>query len=110
MSYELLIFDLDDTLLDFKASERLSFFKTMELHQITASEIEVFFGHYQKINLELWKQLERGQISKDELKIERFRKTFHAVGAAIDPERASEQYLDALPHHVVLVDHAEDLC
>ncbi|WP_332848762.1 YjjG family noncanonical pyrimidine nucleotidase [Massilia sp. S19_KUP03_FR1] len=109
MNYRLFLLDLDDTLLDFKASERLSFAMTMRelgLHAIP----EGLFTQYQAINIALWKAFEHGTVSKDFLKVERFRRTFASHHLALDPEAASHLYQASLPDTVVLIDGALQLC
>jgi 2-haloacid dehalogenase len=111
MKHRLFLFDLDDTLLDFKASERLSFEHTMRelgLRAIPAG----LFGRYQAINLALWKAFELGAVSKDFLKVERFRRTFagHGSGLDLDPQAASHLYLESLSNTVVLVEGAQQVC
>ncbi|RZA31374.1 MAG: noncanonical pyrimidine nucleotidase, YjjG family [Lysobacteraceae bacterium] len=109
MKHRLFLFDLDDTLLDFKASERLSFVRTMgELG--LQGDVEALFRQYQAINLALWRAFELGTVSKELLKVERFRQTFAANRLDLDPERASLLYLDSLSDTVVLVDGALRLC
>jgi 2-haloacid dehalogenase len=111
MKHRLFLFDLDDTLLDFKASEQLSFDRTMrELGLQTIPD--GLFARYQAINLALWKAFELGAVSKDFLKVERFRRTFaeHDPGLDLDPEAASHRYLESLSDTVVLVDGARQLC
>lgn len=109
MSYELFLFDLDDTLLDFKASERLSFFSTMKSFGLSTT-IDALFESYQSENRALWLLFEQAKTSKEHLKVERFRKAFAAHGIEIDPHMASQRYLDALPETVVLIDHAVEIC
>lgn len=109
MKHSLYLFDLDDTLLDFKASERLSFVRTLgELG--LRGDIEDLFQSYQAINLALWRAFEAGAVSKELLKVERFRRTFAAGGLDLDPDRASVLYLESLSETVVLVDGALRLC
>lgn len=109
MKYSLFLFDLDDTLLDFKASEKLSFRRTLESLGIREG-IETVFSDYQKINSALWKQFEEAKTTKEHLKVERFRKTFELHKLELDPEKASTRYLDTLPETVVLIDHAVEIC
>jgi 2-haloacid dehalogenase len=109
MKYRLFLFDLDDTLLDFRASEKLSFVRTMEALGVRAG-IDGLFQQYQAINVALWRQFEQGLVAKDFLKVERFRSTFAANGLALDPEVASVTYLDSLSETVVLIDGAVSLC
>ncbi|WPU64558.1 YjjG family noncanonical pyrimidine nucleotidase [Peredibacter starrii] len=109
MKYNLFLFDLDDTLLDFKASERLSFFLALKSLGIQ-SDLENLFSQYQVVNTGLWKLFEEAKVTKEHLKVERFRKIFEANGLGVDPNKASERYLETLPETVVLMDHAVEIC
>jgi 2-haloacid dehalogenase len=109
MRHRLFLFDLDDTLLDFKASEQLSFERTMRELGLDALPDGLFAG-YQAINLALWKAFELGTVSKDFLKVERFRRAFAANGLDLDPDSASRRYLESLADNVVLIDGALQLC
>jgi 2-haloacid dehalogenase len=109
VKHRLFLFDLDDTLLDFKASERLSFMRTMRALGLDRDD-EGLFQQYQAINLALWRAFEAGTVAKDVLKVERFRRTFAAHALDLDPARASVLYLESLSENVVLVDGALRLC
>ena len=109
MKHTLFLFDLDDTLLDFKASENLSFVRTMQQLGVGGAT-ESLFSHYQPINVALWRAFEHGTVTKDFLKVERFRQTFAAAGLVLDPELASRLYLESLSDTVVLIDGAIELC
>lgn len=109
MKHKLFLFDLDDTLLDFKASEQLSFERTAQALGL-AGDLTALFLHYQEINLALWRAFEGGTVTKDFLRVERFRKTFAENGLALDPEAASNLYLESLADTVVLIDGALQLC
>jgi 2-haloacid dehalogenase len=109
MKHKLFLFDLDDTLLDFKASEQLSFTLMMQALNV-AHGLPALFLRYQAINLALWRAFEMGSVSKDFLKVERFRKTFSEHGLELDPEAASGLYLESLSETVVLIDGAVRLC
>ncbi|AGS24431.1 YjjG family noncanonical pyrimidine nucleotidase [Rhizobium etli] len=109
MKYRHFLFDLDDTLLDFKASERLSFSRTLSSLGIDGED-EPLFADYQRENMLLWSEFEKGTVGKETLKVERFRRIFvrHRIDA--DPETASALYLQFLPETVVLVEGAADVC
>lgn len=109
LPYELFLFDLDDTLLDFKESEKLA------LHSSLISlgfndNFSILYEIYQIENKKLWKLFEEGKVTKDFLKIERFKKTFNHFKLDLDPILANHCYLDSLPKNVVLIDFAETLC
>lgn len=109
MKYNLFLFDLDDTLLDFKASEKQSFYLALRSLGIK-TDLDHLFATYQIENAALWKLFEEAKTTKDHLKVERFRKTFSTHKVDIDPEIASSRYLETLPSTVVLIDHAVELC
>lgn len=109
MKYRRFLFDLDDTLLDFRASESLSFRSALGAMGIGAGG-EALFGDYQRENLRLWSDFEKGLVTKEHLKVERFRRAFALHGIEADPERASLLFLESLPENVVLVDGALELC
>jgi 2-haloacid dehalogenase len=113
MKHTLFLFDLDDTLLDFKASEQLSFLRTMQALGLREG-IDTLFPQYQAINIALWREFEQGSVSKDFLKVERFRRTFAQNALDLDPQAASHLYLESLSDTVVLIDGAkqvlEELC
>lgn len=109
MRHRLFLFDLDDTLLDFKASERLSFARTLAAQGVRDG-VDGLFAHYQHINLALWREFELGRVSKEVLKVERFRRSFAQAGLALDADAASHCYLESLLDTVVLVDGAVQLC
>jgi len=109
MKYDLFLFDLDDTLLDFKASEKLSFHLCLQSLGIK-NNLENIFSDYQVINKALWRAIEEGKITQEHLKVERFRKVFESHQIELDPHVASLRYLDTLPETVVLIDHAVEIC
>jgi len=109
MKHTLFLFDLDDTLLDFKASEQLSFVRTLEALGLREG-IDTLFPQYQAINIALWREFELGTVSKDFLKVERFRRTFAQNALDLDPGAASHLYLESLSETVVLIDGAKQVC
>ncbi len=109
MKHTLFLLDLDDTLLDFKASEQLSFDATLRALGVDAVPDQLF-TQYQAINMALWQAFETGAVSKDFLKVERFRRTFAASKLDLDAEAASRLYLECLATKVVLIDGAQQLC
>lgn len=109
MGYDLFLFDLDDTLLDFRASEKLSFYTALQSLGV-AQGLEPLYDKYQIENRALWRLFEQALTTKEHLKVERFRKTFQAHQIEIDPEIASERFIEALPENVVLIEYAVEIC
>lgn len=108
MKYNLFLFDLDDTLLDFKESEKLSFFSSLRALGVE-SQLDEMFALYQVENATLWRLLEQGRTTKEHLKVERFRKVFEGFKVDVSPDEASHLYLSSLPESVVMMDYAKEL-
>lgn len=108
MKYNLFLFDLDDTLLDFQASEKLCFNETFINFGIK-DLLEDIHKTYKVENNLLWKQLERGEVDKDFLKVERFKRTLNHHKIEIAPHKMANFYLNQLPKHVVLLDGAVEI-
>lgn len=108
MKYDFLLFDADDTLLDFKKSEEASFFHILTKHEIEGDR-KTFHNSYKQINEDLWSRHALGHVSKDVLKVERFERFLNLHGLKGDPMAMSEDYLSTLPTHVYLIDGALDL-
>lgn len=109
MKYRLFLFDLDDTLFDFSAANAWSFVQMLRSSGVTTS-IDQVFADFLVIDSGLWKQFEQGVVSRDHLKVERFRRTFAKHALAIDAEQANQLYLQGLSEHVALVDGAVEVC
>jgi YjjG family noncanonical pyrimidine nucleotidase len=108
MKYDLLLFDADDTLLDFKKSEDISIQIVLEKNGITENQ-KVIHEKYKEINRELWDHHALGIVTKDFLKVERFRRLLEEFNLNADPMKLCEDYLEALPSQVFLIDGALEL-
>lgn len=60
--YQTILFDIDDTLIDFKKSEAISLSKCYDHFYKKSVEFEDFLQDYNKINHALWQLAERNQI------------------------------------------------
>lgn len=109
MKYDLFLFDADDTLFNFKASERKAFATAMEQLGFQGS-IEDLYQTYVHESEKLWRGVEQGIFSKDFLKTERFRLTFQEHQTDLDAEKAGSLYLEILPDTCVLMDHSLEIC
>ncbi len=107
--YTTLLFDADNTLLDFSKSERTSLIKTMEDYGVPVNEYNICT--YVEINNRLWKQLEKKEITKPELKKIRFRLFFDKIGFNFngDPFEVNEHYLSLLSQCGYIMDGAAEL-
>lgn len=77
-----LLFDADNTLLDFDKDERQALIKTLEHYGVPATEDNIKI--YSDINKGMWKAFEKGEITKPELKRTRFKKFFEAINFACE--------------------------
>lgn len=82
MKYEILLFDVDNTLLDFDANEAESFKNTIIDEGETYSE--ELYERYREMNHELWKAVERGETTIDEVVNTRFAKLMEMYGKKVD--------------------------
>lgn len=120
MKYELVLIDLDDTLFDYSKTEDSAFRKTFEkmgffqVNQIEKEKIEENYEkirkRYKEINLQLWKDLEKGKMDKDKLKVLRFEKIIEKFGLEYDSIEVSELYLKKLGEGVFPFEATEKLC
>ena len=107
--YTTILFDADDTLLDFNKDETQALIKTLTNHGVPITEENI--NIYKEINQELWKALEKGEIDKPTLKKVRFRLFFQKIGfeTTTDPFTINEEYLSNLGDGGNLLSYAKDL-
>ena len=80
--YHTLLFDMDNTILDFSAAEHNAIVQTLQTFGAEpASEVVTL---YSAINDVLWKRLEKGAVSRDEVIHGRFEVLCHALGLPCD--------------------------
>ena len=103
--YRYLLFDLDDTLLDFSKAEHLAFLEASD--EIGIHEAEKMYRDYHRINEGLWKKLEEGGITIEDLKVERFRQTLIYHGFGDDSDRLANEYKETYENR--LGEHGEPL-
>lgn len=105
MAYRTFLFDADNTLFDFDASQALAFGSAM--HDQGLPTDEEHRELYHTINLQCWKEYEQGLISSTTLRATRFARYFEAIGVAhVDPAAMGRAYLQYVVEHVVLLEGA----
>ena len=95
MGYKILLFDVDNTLLDFDANEEESFRFMME--EMGETWTEEVYDTYKEINSGLWKQIERNEITVEEGVNRRFSDLMARYGKTADGclwERTYRRYLN----------------
>ena len=95
--YYCILFDADNTLLNFDAAESKALAETLVEYGIEPDAETV--QTYRTINEELWRQLEKGQIRRDKLMGERFTRFLKAINAAGDGVEMNRCYLERLSTH-----------
>lgn len=93
--YTTLLWDLDDTLLDFPYSQRFALKKCFQDIGLEITEEQQ--NRYSRINDSYWKRLELGKITREELRTGRFATLFYECGMdGIDVEAFTGAYEKAL--------------
>ena len=82
--------DLDNTLLDFNWAERNALSRTLEALGVSPSE--EMLDRYNVINLSQWKRLEKGEITRQQVKEGRYRILFDEFNIDASPADATDIY------------------
>ena len=109
MKYEILLFDVDDTLFDFGMSEEKALHNAFVKFDLPKGVTD-YWASYREISKVLWGDLEQGLITLPELAVERFKRLILMHGLDIDAETFSSVYLDYLGKETHLVQGAVELC
>ncbi|MEI5994581.1 YjjG family noncanonical pyrimidine nucleotidase [Candidatus Enterococcus mansonii] len=90
MKFKTLLFDVDDTLLDFQLTEKKALQALFQEEDLALTpEIE---EAYKKINSRLWREFEQGKIDKHTVTDTRFRLLFERFNRKVDGKRMGEHY------------------
>ena len=109
MHYDVLLWDVDGTLLDFEYSQRYSIQKCIE--EIGVSPTEEMIQRYAIINDGWWKRLELGLITKAELLVGRFIDLFSEYGIVCpDVELFRQHYQQYLGSVFAYVENSLEIC
>ena len=87
---EFLFLDLDDTILDFHKAERVALSKTIA--DFGVEPTEHVLHRYHLINKAHWEMLERGELTREQVLVGRFRMLFEELGVAVDPADCTAVY------------------
>ena len=107
MKYSWLLFDADGTLFDYENAEAYALRKTFQDAGLTYET-----GHldiYRPINSQIWRDFEKGLISAESVKADRFQQLFDAIGVETDAQSFSARYLKNLGDSAELIEGAESL-
>lgn len=102
MTYDVLLFDLDDTLLDFAETEKNAFSNSF-LAAGLPNALNDYRPSYRAISKTLWDDLEQGHITLAQLQVERFKQLFQAHALDLDPVSFGRVYLENLGKEVHII-------
>lgn len=108
MKYEIIIFDADETLFDFKESEKQAFKNTMLQFDLEYDE-NYHFKIYHEINAAIWKEFEVGLITQEKLKEERFIRLSENLEIDFDTEKFAKAYMKHLGDSSILYKDSKPL-
>ena len=87
---EFLFLDLDDTILDFHRAEREAISKTFRGFGLEPTE--QVLREYHEINIMHWQMLERGELTREQVLVNRFGTLFQRKGIQADAESCARAY------------------
>ncbi|MBG9812244.1 HAD family hydrolase [Bacillus endophyticus] len=106
-AYKTLLFDVDETLLDFKAAEKQALSLLFKEQGFPLTEdVKV---RYKEINDRLWQAYESGELARDEVVNTRFSLLLKEYGKEADGTRLQESYKSYLEQGHDLIDGAFSL-
>lgn len=103
--YEWLLFDLDNTLLDFSNTSKIAFEDLMCHFDI--KDAHEAYKIYNPINAKHWSYFEKQRIDADTVRYGRFREFIDVLDSNHNHEAMAEKYLELLVHHSHWIDGAE---
>jgi len=109
MKYETILFDVDDTLFDFKLSQQGALHKAFVEHHLPTGLAD-YEDSYKAISTILWGELEKGNMILSELGVERFKRLFAEHTLDINPKDFNTLYLGYLGKEIHLIEGALELC
>lgn len=104
--FEFLFIDLDDTVLDFKKAEQTAIRKT--LSDAGLNPTDSVCQRYSQINDMYWKMLERGELTRPQVLVGRFRVLFEEFSVPADPEQTAQAYMNNLSQGHYFLPGAEE--
>lgn len=107
MAYSFALFDADNTLLDFSYAEKTAIRACLRARGL--ADDEATLSLYSTINDRHWKALERGETTRDRLKVERFADLFSVLQYNGDAAFMAQDYISALSEQGKLLDGALEL-
>lgn len=105
--YSTLLFDLDDTILDFSKGEQVALRTLFE--EMEVKDVNNVIDDYVVLNKSLWNDLEKGLIDRDYLLNNRFYMLFKKYNIEVDGEEVEKRYRHYLDLQHDCIDGAKEL-
>ena len=106
--YTHLLFDADNTLLDFSGASKLALFKSMKEHQLHCNDD--IYKVYKEENGKVWDAFEDKKITAEELRPLRFKNFFRTIDVkGFDPGAFNSHYLNNLIQLSEMYDGIRDM-
>ena len=99
--------DVDNTILDFNKAEAIALEKTLSALSVPHSP-EVI-RRYSQLNLAQWKLLEQGKLTREQVKVRRYRLLFDELKTDASPEEAARIYEGLLGQGHYFMDGAVEM-
>lgn len=107
MKYKKIIFDLDNTILDFSDTEEKSLEKIITAYDLPFTKETI--QTYKDINRGLWEKLEKGIITREQLFTSRFALFLDKYGIQVDGSKVDALFSKNLGSGFKMMDHAHEL-
>ena len=102
-----LLFDLDQTLLDFHATERKALGIVLRAHGLMFSD--EIYREFKAVNKALWLELEKGTVTREELFARRFGHVLRLCGGeGLDPLKVNGEFILTMSRNGIAMDWALD--
>lgn len=106
---KVILWDVDGTLLDFEAAEKVAIRQCFASHDMGECT-DGMLSRYIVINRKYWEALERGELTKPEVLVGRFREFFETEGLPVKhAESFNKEYQVRLGDTIVFCDNAFEL-
>lgn len=109
MKAKIILWDIDGTLLNFEEAEKYAIRRCFSLFELGTCSDEML-AEYSVINRSYWERLERGELSKPEVLVGRFREFFKKQGLPVEKAEAfNSEYQIRLGDKAFYHDEGEDV-
>lgn len=102
------LIDIDNTVLDFDAFVKKTIEAGIEHFQITEYE-PYMYDVFEEVNGKIWRQLERKEITFEQLEIERFQRFFDTIHVSFDGQVFEKYFRDSLYQSAIIEDGALEM-